>query len=195
MQKVRTLIAGLACMAVLGLASTASAGTYPQDHNGWSIGFGIGGGSAGLSLDNFEAGDREGGGMGSFRVGYPLNSQVSLGLESNAWTKSETVNGTDATVTFSATTVGAAFFPAEGFVLRGGVGLGQTKFTASQGSVSVSNSETGFGVTYGVGYEFRLARTFALGPQIDGGFATFDGGSSNWVGLGLEFNWYFIPKK
>jgi hypothetical protein len=191
MQMQRSLTTGLVCLALLvGLASVGFAGTYPQDHNGWSIGFGVGGGSAGVSNDAGQSSDRTSGGMGSFRVGYPLNPKVSLGLESNAWTKSEE----GVTVTFSATTVGAAFFPSEGLVVRAGVGLGSTTLSAKSGNLTATATESGFGLTYGIGYEFRLARTFALGPQIDGGYASFNGGSSNWAGLGLEFNWYFLKK-
>lgn len=205
MKATRGIITGLACLALLGLATAGFAGTYPQDHNGWSIGFGVGGGSAALSFDGDNGSsvstDRESGPMGSFRVGYPLNKQVTLGFESNGWSKTETVDGVDGTVTFTASTIGAAFFPSEGLVVRAGLGVGQTKFSLSQGSVEVSETKTGLGLTYGIGYEFRLTRRFALGPQLDGGFSTFsasDGapkGSANWAGLGLEFNWYLLPKQ
>lgn len=188
MHGLRTLALAALVTMVFG-ATTALAGQYPQNHNGWSIGLGIGGGSAGLSVDGAGSSDREGGATGNFRVGYPLNEKLSLALESNAWTKSEN----SATVTFSATTIGVAVFPSEGLVLRGGVGFGNSRFSVDAGNnVTVSSTETGFGVNGGIGYEFRLARTFALGPQIDGGYASFDGGSANWFGLGLQGTWYFV---
>lgn len=186
----RTPVLAAALLALAIFAVPAMAGTHPQNHNAWSIGFGIGGGSAGLSLDDIDAGDRETGGMGNFRVGYPLNEKVSLALEGNAWSKSEN----DVTVTFSATTVGAAFFPSEGLVLRGGIGFGSSTASYDAGSVTVSSTESGLGLHGAVGYDFRVARTFALGPQVDFGYTTFDGGSANWFGLGLQFNWYFVPK-
>jgi hypothetical protein len=196
MRQMCWVVAGLLLSALVLTAGVAGAGQHPQDHDGWSIGFGVGGGSAGVSFDNSEgSSDRTGGGMGSFRVGYPLNPKVTIGLETNGWSKTETVEGVDATVTFTATTVGAAFFPSEGLVLRAGVGLGQNKFQLAEGGLSLSKTESGLGILYGAGYEFRLARTFALGPQLTGGFSTFDGGSANWIGGTLEFNWYFIPKK
>ena len=189
MQRSRTFV--LAAMVItLFAATTAIAGTHPQNHNGWSIGLGIGGGSAGLSTDGGESSDREGGATGNFRLGYPLNERVSLALESNAWTKSEN----DATVSFTATTVGVAFFPSEGWVLRGGLGFGNSRFSVDAGSVTITSTETGLGLNGAVGYEFRVARTFAVGPQVDVGYASFDGGSANWFGLGLQFNWYFVPK-
>lgn len=186
---------GIGVVVALALAlvavAPAAAGTHPHNHNGWSIGLGVGGGSAGLSLDGTDGGDREGGGIGNFRLGYPLNEKVTLALESSAWSKSED----GATVTFGATTVGVAFFPSEGLVLRGGLGLGTSRFSADLGPYTISSTESGFGLNGAVGYEFRLARTFALGPQADFGYTTFDGGSANWFGLGVQGTWYFVPKE
>lgn len=187
----RRLALAALVLALGALAAPAFAGTHPQNHNGWSIGFGVGGGAAALDIDDVGTTDREGGAMGSFRVGYPLSEKVSLALEGNAWSKTED----DVTVTFSATTIGAAFFPAEGLVLRGGLGFGSTTASYDAGSVTVSSTESGLGLHAAVGYDFRLARTFALGPQADFGYTTFDGGSANWFGLGLQFNWYFVPKE
>jgi hypothetical protein len=56
------------------------------------------------------------------------------------------------------------------------------------------STETGFGVNAGLGYEFRLTRSFSLGPQIDGGFITIDSGDANWGSVSVQANWYFIPK-
>lgn len=188
MRRLFVLLVGLA-VCTFGFG-TAGAGTHPQNHNGWSIGFGLGGASAGLDVDGLGSSDREAGGMGNFRVGFPLNEQISLAFEGNAWTKTEN----DVTVTFGATTIGVAVFPSEGLVLRGGIGIGTTEVSVDIGSTTVSSTETGLGLHGGIGYDFRVARTFALGPQVDLGYTTFDGGSANWFGLGLNFNWYFIPK-
>lgn len=189
MRATRMLLVALTVLALGAATTAATAGTYPQNHNGWSLGFGIGGGTAAIDVDGVGTSDREGGGMGNLRFGYPLSEQLSLALEGNAWTKTEN----DVTVTFSATTVGVAFFPSEGLVLRGGVGFGSTTVSADLGSVTVTETESGLGLHAAVGYDFRLARTFALGPQADFGYTTFDGGSANWFGVGLNFNWYFIP--
>jgi len=179
----------VALVSTLFAASTAIAGTHPHNHNGWSIGLGVGGGTAGLSVDGGPDSDREGGVTGNFRVGYPLNEQFSLALESNGWSKSE--DGSN--VTFTATTIGGAFFPSEGLVMRAGLGFGNSRFSTDLGGGTVSYTESGFGVNGGLGYEFRVLRTFAVGPQVDFGYASFDGGSVNWVGLGIQGNWYFIP--
>jgi hypothetical protein len=183
--------AALVTGMLVAFAGIAGAETYPQDHNGWSIGFGAGGGTAGLSLDGGGSSDREGGVTGNFRLGYPLNPNVSLALESALWSKTQN----SATVTFSATTVGVALFPSEGLVIRGGIGLGSTTVSVDLGGPTVSQTENGFGIHGAVGYEFRLTKTFALGPQADFGYTTFDGGSANWFGGGINFNWYFLSAK
>ena len=191
MRRMRFMFTGLTLLALTAAASPARAGQFPQDHNGWYIGLGVGGGSAGLSDNSGNNSDRTSGAVGSFRVGVSINPNVALGVESSAWTKSE--NG--ATVTFDATTAGVAWFPSQGWVIRGGVGIGSTTVSASSGNVTVSSSETGLGVNAALGYEFRLARSFALGPQLETGYASFKGGSSNWAGLQLAANWYFLPTK
>ena len=184
------LAAGLLLLALAGPAGVAQAGTHPQNHNGWSIGLGLGGGTAGLSVDGAPSSDREGGSLGSFRLGYPLNEKVSLAMESNLWTKEQD----GVSVTFNAVTAGVAFFPSEGLVLRGGIGFGGTTLTVKSPYGTLTNSESGLGLNGSVGYEFRLACTFALGPQLEAGYAKFDGGSSNWFGGSLALNWYFVKK-
>jgi hypothetical protein len=189
MRPTRVFLIALAILLTAAIAP-ASAGQKPQNHDGWNLGFGFGGAGAVLNVDGAGSSDREGGGMGNFRVGYPLNERFSLQFEGNAWTKTEN----DVTVTFSASTFGVAWFPNEGLVLRGGIGFGGTTVSVSSGNTTTTESETGLGLHAAIGYDFRLTRTFALGPQVDAGYAGFDGGDSNWFGLGLNFNWYFVPK-
>jgi len=181
-------VAVAALVLVAATASVAAAGQYAQDHNGWSIGFGVGGSSAAVTVDNFGTSDREGGAMGNFRVGYPLNEMVSLSYEGNAWTKSQS----GVTLTFAANTFGVALYPSEGLVFRGGIGFGSTTVSARIGNTSASQTETGLGLHVAAGYDFRIARTFAIGPQIDYGYTTFDGGHADWIGGGINFNWYFV---
>jgi len=178
-------------LVLLAAPGLARADLHPQDHDGWSIGFGVGGGTAGVSLNGLGSSNREGGAIGSFRVGYPITPQVSIAMEGTAWTKEE--NGT--TLTFDATTFGVAVFPAEGLVLRGGLGFGSTTVAEKEGNVTLSSTESGFGAHLGAGYDFRVARTFAIGPQVDFGYTTFSGGNANWIGAALNFNWYFVKRK
>ncbi len=179
-------------LAALTLAaftvSIAAAGQYPQDHNAWSIGFGVGGASAGATADNGASSDREGSVMGNFRIGYPLNEMVSLAYEGNAWSKSQD----GVTLTFAANTIGVAVFPSEGLVLRGGIGFGSATLAATGFGGTFTTTENGLGLHVAGGYDFRLGRTFAIGPQVDYGYTSFSGGHVDWFGAGLNFNWYFV---
>lgn len=183
---------GLAAVLVAALLvpALASADPWPQTRGpGWFVGFGLGGGSAGIEIDGFDT-DREGGAAGSFRVGYTFTDQVGLGLETNAWTKEE--NGV--TFTFSAGAATLYFYPAGGLVLRGGVGVGTGSVEFDQGGFTVSADEDGFGVTVGAQYDFRVTRTFSIGPQVDFSWMSLDTVDANYVNGGLSFNWYFIPR-
>lgn len=181
----------LTCGSLLLTAAPARAEDYPQTRQGFFLGLGMGVGNAGFSTDP----QRETGAAGSFRAGYAVSEQFGLGLESNAWRKD--VEG----VTFTFNVAGPAvyFYPgSSGLVLRGGVGVGSIHASTSSGSTTVSASDSGLGLTVGAGYEFRVARSFSLGPQLDFGWMSIDSGGSsdsiNYVNAGLSFDWHFIAK-
>lgn len=190
-------VALVATVAVLGLAGAAAAGSYPQDRHGFMMGANLGGGTAAVSASSggtSVSSDREGGVAGNFRLGWGLNPHLSLGLESNAWSKSE--NG--ATVSFAVSALTATFYPnpAQGFYVRAGVGGSSQSLRIDQGGGFFGEAtETGFGFTGGTGYEMRLGRHWSLGPALDYGYSTVDvnGGSlsANYVNFSAAFNWYF----
>jgi hypothetical protein len=184
-------VAFVLSLAALSAASSALADAHPNKRGGWYLGFGLGGGSLAITVPNATS-DRTGGSAGSFRGGYVLNDQVALGYEGTAWTKSEA----GATLTFSTGTATASYYPgAGGLVLRGGIGVGSANATVNLGGgTSVTGTESGLGLNLGAQYDFRLARTFALGPQIDFSTASFDKYDANFVNVGLSLNWYFIPR-
>jgi outer membrane protein with beta-barrel domain len=181
------------CVFVLTLAAVApptAAAAQPQTRQGWLIGLGLGGGSAGISADG-NSSDREGGVAASLRAGYAFNPRVSLELGASAWTKEEN----NATLTFSATGPVLNYYPgAEGLVLRAGVGVGTGEASLQSGNTTITASETGLGVMGGMGYEFRVTPRFALGPQIYAGWIDLDSFNANWVNFELGFHWYFIRR-
>ncbi|HEY2956349.1 MAG TPA: outer membrane beta-barrel protein [Candidatus Eisenbacteria bacterium] len=190
--KARILFVSVALFAATCVpALCAAQGPYSHARQGWLVGFGIGGGTAGISVDG-NTSDREGGGAGSFRAGYAFRPEYSLELNSNGWTKDD--NGT--TLSFSVATAAINYYPGNtGLVLRGGVGFGSADATVQIApNTTVTGSESGFGFTVGAGYEFRVMRTFAIGPQVDFGWMTLDSFDANYVNFGLSFNWYFVPK-
>jgi len=181
--------------AILGLSlliaaapGMALAGAWPHDRDGWTLGLNLGGGTAGVNFSGFDT-NREGGAAGNFRVGYAFQNQFAVGLEGAAWTKNEN----DQTVTFSFGGPAFTFYPgSQGFYLRGGIGVGTAKWEAQDGGVTYSVSDNGFGVLGAMGYEFRLARKFALGPQVDFNYAKVnDDLSVNYWNFTLGGSWYF----
>jgi hypothetical protein len=88
------------------------------------------------------------------------------------------------------------FYPGgQGFLLRGGVGYGTISFSATSDNFTASIHESGFSAVGGIGYEFRVKRTFALGPTVNYSYISTDSFSANWVDGELAFTWYFgVPK-
>ena len=184
-------------VAILGLSGLAGAASYPQDRHGFMMGANLGGGSAAVSASGGGASissGREGGVAGNFRLGWGVNPWLSLGLESNAWSKSE--SGT--TVSFAVSALTATYYPnpSQGFYLRAGVGGSSQSLRVDQGGGFFGEAtETGFGFTGGAGYEMRLGRRWSLGPALDYGYSSVSvtGGSlsANYVNFSAAFNWYF----
>jgi len=185
----RVAIAVATLLVSVTFASAALAAMHPNTRDGWFIGLGVGGGSAGLT-GNGASSDREMGSAGSLRAGYMLNPKWAIGFESNIWFK--TIDGVE--WTFGTYAFGVSVFPAEGLVLRAAVGAGDAEAAFSQGSSTVTATENGFGLTAGAAYEFRIARTFALGPQVDYSLVNLDSFDVNYVNFGVQVNWYILPK-
>jgi hypothetical protein len=188
----------LLALAALGLVTlalslwpgpAAAEGPWPQTRKGWFIGGGLGGGTAAITHEG-ESSDREGGAAGSFRAGYAFTPQLGFGLESSAWSKEQE----GVTVTFSTGGVALSYYPAGGLVLRGGVGLGSVKAAASEGNRTVEATESGLGLMAGAAYEFRVLRTFSLGPEVTFGYVKAESFDVNFFNVCLGLNWYFIPK-
>ena len=190
--KARMITAGIALLlAASSPALCAAQGAHPHARQGWLVGLGLGGGSVGFSA-NGSTSDRTGGGAGNLRVGYAFQPQLSLDLSSIAWTKSE--NG--ATLTVDVVTAELGYYPQAlpGLVLRGGVGSGTGDLTLSFGNTSISSTTSGFGFNLGTGYEFRVARTFAIGPSVDFGWTSLSDVDANFINFGIAGTWYFIPR-
>jgi hypothetical protein len=117
----RLVILLAASLMVTGMTAASFAGTHPHDRNGFMIGFGVGGGSAGLE----DADGREGSATGNFRIGYAVRPEIVLAFEGNAWIKTFTETLGDVTWTFSTSTAALTYYPPNtGVFLRGGIGLG-----------------------------------------------------------------------
>src|SRR5262249_5591627 len=143
--------------------------------DGFYMGCGLGGGTGAVSISGnglTATSDRQGGAVGSLRFGWSVAPKFSVGMESNAWTR--TIDGDR--VSFSVATLAGTFYPNpdQGFYMRAGVGGGNQKWTSSAGSTTVSASKNGFGFTTGMGYEMRLTPHWSIGPALDFGYISVD---------------------
>jgi len=188
----RARILGLiALIAVLTLLPADPArAAWPHERDGILLGFGLGGGTAGVNYLDVDT-DRESSIGGSFRVGYAFTPQIAAGIEGTFWTK-EVID--DVTWTFNVTTAALTYYPgAAGFFVRGGIGAGSMELEIDQGGgVTTTASDDGFGFLLGAGYEWRLSRKFALGPAVDYSYAKInDDISLNYVNFTAGLTWYF----
>jgi hypothetical protein len=178
----------LVFVLALLLPAIASAGSWPHERDGIVLGFNLGGGSAAVTVLGANS-DREGGAGGAGRIGYAFHSGLALGLEGNVWTKD--VDGE--TWTFSVGGPTATYYPGGGaFFVRGGVGVGTIEYTIDSGPFTLTASDDGFGFLLGTGYEWRLTRKFALGPELNYAYGKVnDDLSFNYINATVGLNWYF----
>jgi hypothetical protein len=190
----------LATVAVFVTATSAVAqDTHPQVRDGFTVSFGFGGGSAGATCGGCNS-DREKAPSGYLRLGGAVRPNLIIGGEVNGWSKKETDQGFESTVTIATVNAIAQWYPqtTTGFFLIGGVGLGsmEVKATAT-GLGSFSDRTNGLGYQVGTGYDIRLARNFSLTPFVTY-FATAGGtvessnekANGNVFHFGIGFTWH-----
>lgn len=152
-------------MALLAVPAPARA----QAPGRFLVSGGGGYGSADATCDDC-SGDREGGGAGYFRLGYTVWPKLVIGLESNVWTKRESVtDGFSSTLLFYNVSGTLAFYPKHtGFFVRGGAGasLASVDIDVDDSSLS-ADVGSGFGVLGGIGYDIRLTRRLSLTPGVN----------------------------
>ena len=172
--------------AQAGLGTSALAD--PHERDGVVLGFNLGGGTAGVNFSGYET-DREGGFAGNVRVGYAFHPELAAGFEGNLWSK----DVDNETWDFSVAALALTYYPgAKGFFVRGGLGISTIEVTSESNGVTYSASDSGFGFLLAGGYEWRLSRKFALGPQVDYGYGKVnDETSMNYVNFTAGLNWYF----
>jgi hypothetical protein len=188
----RNLSVGLIAIAFLG--ATAAAQSNPQVRNGFTISFGVGGGSAGVSCDQCD-GERRTSTSGYLRLGGAVKPNFVLAGEANAWSKSQD----GATFTISSVNVVGQWYPRErgGFFVSGGVGFGYLNVEIETGIGTLSNNGSGFAWQAGGGYDIRVRKNFSLTPfvtyfattgvEFEHGAAKADG---NVFHFGLGFTWH-----
>jgi hypothetical protein len=146
--------------AVLLAPSMLSAQSVPV-RDGFTFSFGLGGGSAALSVPDAGSTPRETGLSGYLRFGGAMSQNLILAAETNGWTK--TIDGVDTRI--GALSGIAQWYPSatNGFYVKGGLGL--SAYTEDNGTDKAS--AVGFGYQVGTGYDFRITRNMSLTPYVN----------------------------
>lgn len=193
---------GLA-MAVLCPGGKALAEDHVRD--GWFIGMGYGYGRGVITASNEQDYSYRNGATPQIRFGHAVSEHFMAGLEYGGWMFEEgdaqekyrySLQSVNAAVTWHPGPVDVFW---GGFYARSGVGLawGRAVIVEIEDQEQVSSrslDETGLGLIFQAGYEFRLTETVAAGASagwsyLDIGKELFD--QARYVPLALTLNWYW----
>ena len=184
------------------VATPLVAQSKPQTREGFTIGFGLGFGSAGVSCNGCST-DREKAGSGYLRIGGAVRPNLIVAGESQGWTKSVTDQGTNEDITIGALLAVVQWYPevTDGFHLKGGLGFGSISDDIKDPTFNAKLESTGIAFTFGAGYDVRMGKNFSLTPYVSyfataGAEAKVNGTSANeklnanLFQLGLGFTWH-----
>lgn len=162
-------------------AVQAQAAPAEPDNKHLRQGFWFSGGLGVGSLGCDDCSGRESGLSGGLGMGGSVSQKVLLGAGTNGWTKSE--GGVDLTVGTLVALI--RFYPSAtgGFFLVGGLGLGSIPAEIDGFG---SDSETGAGALFGLGYDIRVGRNASLTPFWNGFAARTSNADANVGQLGLS---------
>lgn len=172
-------------LALSALGASMASAQHPQTRKGFWIGFGVGFGSYGISCSGCSGLGRESSYTGHLKLGGTLNSHLTLGAETIAWSKSEG----GATITAGNVSFAANYYPqpASGLFLSAGVGFSRVE--ASGGGSSTGS--TGPGLSLGAGYDLRVGANTSITPIANFLWGHPDSGLSHnffQFGLGVTFH-------
>ncbi len=195
------MLSGAAILVALSVSSLAA--QKPQTRNGFTISFGLGGGSAGATCEGCDS-DRQSAPSGYLRIGGAVRQNLILAGEINGWSKEYDEEGGTATLTIATVNFVAQWYPqpTNGFFLSAGVGTGSMGIDIKvPGFGTLSDNTTGFGYQVGTGYDIRVGNNFSLTPfatyfataggKFDSnGFGSGAKVDGNVFHIGLGFTWH-----
>jgi len=157
--KVQKLVQHLAVVGLLAVSAVSAQAQNAQLRDGFWFSGGLGYGSLGCN----GCGPRANGLSGGLSLGGTISQRFLLGVGTTGWTKSEQ----GATLTVSTLDARVRFYPSAtgGLFLTGGLGLGAV---TGSGSGFGSSGETGGGMIFGLGYDYRVARNTSITPFWNG---------------------------
>jgi len=212
------LTLGVAALLCALFVSDAFA-LYKHERDGWvagiAYGYGVSKIKSGPTLNRLESGWTQGA-TPRLGIGHMVGQHLLIGYEQCQWMEEQGFG--ESAIRGSLQTFGLElnWFPgnpnsaAGGIYLRGGAGLANARFALSPHAIQEGGGSSGSsgdsvhteahvdegGTSYmlGVGYEFRIAKPFAIGADLTANYQTihkelFD---TNWfIPITVELNWYF----
>jgi hypothetical protein len=185
----------VAFILMITMMSAASAQAEGRDRKGLILGFNAGWGSAGFSsqiADRTLTDDPFSGAAGGLRFGYAFSNSFGLSLEGYGFGTDRNDEGWGLGAGFLTIT----WWPdGSGFFLRAGVGGGGGDVLRRGTGELVHFEDKGAGL-FGLGYEWKLGRKFALGLAADGigidleNASGLEGGTAGLGVFSIQFNWY-----
>jgi len=195
------------------LATKPAFALEANDRHGWTVGLGLGYGPAKLLLGSALRDTTTkwiGGVSTQLRVARSLSKHWAVGLEHKQWLDEQGFGTSKVRANLQNLALTATWFPggdrsggSGGIYLKAGAGWAHGRFTIFQnasGGVDTSSAEqhideSGLGVLGGAGYEFRIARSLAVGADVSINYQSVkkDAFDHNWyVPIALGLNWYFL---
>ena len=168
--------------------------------DGFTLSFGLGGGSLGLKCATCQDLNRENGPAMYLRLGGAVRPNLILGGEINGWSKTVKDPNDESTVTVATLNAIAQWYPATtaGFYLSGGLGAGSLRSTDRvPGFATATDRTTGLGYQFGLGYDIRVRSNFSITPyanffgtsgaKFENSQEKIDGNAAQ-IGLGLTWH-------
>lgn len=188
----RYMAALLVLSVLLFAASSAFAAPPRYAHRGGPVvGLGIGGSIGAVDMDR-EAltSDRDLGLALHGLIGAGVNDNIVLGLGINSWIHWVQLGSKESTHIQWDFLAQGDFYLFDGFYLEGGVGLAYAKYDAQIGNTIHEYGEMGFALRGGLGYEYFINGTHAVG--LNAGYTRhfYKNTSFDTLGVGIGLRWY-----
>ncbi len=157
-------------------AEQASSAARPHTRGGLWFSGGLGVGSLGCE----DCDEREISLATDLAIGATVNDRLLLGAGISGWSKEE--DGLTLTVATLEARVRVYPRAASGFFLTGGIGLGAIQASFDD----LDETETGVGLTLGLGWDIRVGRNVSLTPYWTGTAVSADESDANFGQIGLS---------
>ncbi|MBI4211328.1 MAG: hypothetical protein HY540_01695 [Deltaproteobacteria bacterium] len=191
MKKIFGVMLAVAMMSsASGVAKAATLENGKNDRQGFFIGFGVGGGA--MHLRGAGAKKTKGAFLGDLKIGGAVNEKVLLMFDNSL----SMASIDDVLFDVSAGLFAVQWFPVENFYVRPGVGINFASASVQVNGTTIStDSDPSVSAEMSSGYEFRIGKSFSMGPELTYRYAhirsNLSKAHSHSFGAQASFMWYF----